>query len=126
MTTHRVCIDWLGRPILVNGMNKLTPMARHTQRKLWRKAGKNAQKVYHVPPMTQATFDVQARYPDRRSLPDPDGCQPAFKAILDGLVDAKVLPNDTGAHVMWIRYWPPLISAGPPALLVTITDVSIG
>lgn len=43
-------------------------------------------------------------------LPDTDAPSLAVKALLDGLVDARVLPGDTGEHVLSITYLPAQLS----------------
>jgi hypothetical protein len=112
--------------LLTNQMHALTTFARAERRKEWRGAGTRAAQMYKLPKMTRIALEVQTRYPNRKSLPDTDAPAPALKGILDGLVQRGVLPNDTGEHVMWVRYWPPLVEPGVPALLVTITDRSDG
>lgn len=63
------------------------------------------------------------RYPDRRSLPDPDGIAPALKGVLDGLVDAGVVPDDSGVFVAAVTYRRPVVEAGSlPALIVLVRE----
>lgn len=54
---------------------------------------------------------------------DPGACAPEFKASLDGLVDAKVLPDDGPEFVESIVFLPPLIGQGD-GLLVRIVEVA--
>lgn len=43
---------------------------------------------------------------NRPPLPDPVSCVGAYKAALDGLVEAGLLPNDTGAVVRRVIFMP--------------------
>ena len=43
----------------------------------------------------------------RRSLPDTGAVSPCLKAVLDGIVDAGFLVDDTGEYVSEIRFRPP-------------------
>lgn len=54
-------------------------------------------------PMDRAVITVEYQPPDRRRR-DPDNLAPAGKALIDGLVAAKVLPDDDGKHVAAVRY----------------------
>lgn len=46
---------------------------------------------------------VKVGYPTA-SKADPDNAQPTVKACVDGLVDARVLPDDNSEHVVGILY----------------------
>lgn len=41
------------------------------------------------------------------TLPDPDAIAPAVKAIIDGIVDARILPDDKGEYVTMVGYGRP-------------------
>lgn len=57
-------------------------------------------------------------------LPDTDAPSLAVKALLDGLVDARVIPDDSGAHVRSITYLAATRSAqGHNALTLLLTEV---
>ncbi len=43
----------------------------------------------------------------RGRLADPGAHEPAAKAAIDGLVDANIIPDDTGQHITSIRYAAP-------------------
>lgn len=43
----------------------------------------------------------------RHPVADTGNCYPSFKAALDGLVDAGVLPDDTPAHVLSLKFYAP-------------------
>lgn len=41
------------------------------------------------------------------TLPDPDAIAPMMKAIIDGIVDAGIIPDDSGKHVGLVGYGRP-------------------
>ncbi len=51
---------------------------------------------------------------------DVDACQGASKPVIDGLVDAGVMPDDNGDHVKAITYLAP-IHTGDDSLRVIVT-----
>lgn len=61
--------------------------------------------------------DCRMRHP----LPDTGNNYPAFKAALDGLVDAGVLPDDSAAHVLSITFNAPTKCGRGEAESMTIT-----
>lgn len=57
-------------------------------------------------PVTGPAFvTVQATYRAGRGI-DADNIQPAVKAVLDGLTDAGIWPDDSGQHVAAVIYLP--------------------
>jgi hypothetical protein len=59
---------------------------------------------------------------NRSSPQDTGACAPEVKAAVDGLVDARVLPDDTGDHVLLIVYTPPVF-VGTNGLRLLIEEV---
>jgi crossover junction endodeoxyribonuclease RusA len=51
-----------------------------------------------IPPLERAAIVAVYEPPDRRRR-DPQNWQPSFKACVDGLVDARVLPDDDSRHL---------------------------
>lgn len=60
----------------------------------------------HVLPRLEAAHIVVRHEYKTGQLPDTDAPALAVKALLDGLTDARVLPGDTGDHVLSISYLP--------------------
>lgn len=115
-------IDWLGRPPLANAMNKLTHHPRAAIRRRWRDAGHAAALEARIPPHHAITVTVQARYRTRQ-LCDVCAIEPAVKAVIDGLVDAQVIPDDTPTYVHRVTFLAPYTEQGSPdALIVTIEE----
>lgn len=118
-----IVVDHLGRPTTTNAAHRMHHHQVSADRKRWREAGWALAREAGVPSCDAIALTVRGRYPDRRSLPDTDALAPAVKGVLDGLVDAGVIPDDGPDFVRCISYRPPLVAAGePPALIVTIDD----
>lgn len=62
-------------------------------------------------------------YRTRRSWPDVGAWAPAVKAVVDGLVDAKVLEDDTHEVVMALHFWAPRLGERD-GLVVEIHPIS--
>lgn len=56
-----------------------------------------------VPPLERAAITIEYQPPDKRRR-DADNLAASGKPAVDGLVLAKVLPDDDSAHVTVVRY----------------------
>jgi hypothetical protein len=83
---------------------------------------RNAMKAHRVKPGDIACIEVEARQlsKDGRWLQDLGACFPAVKAAIDGLVDARLIPDDTPQYLTRLSFIPPDI-CGRDALRLTIT-----
>ena len=118
-------VDMLGRPTTTNAAHQWHHYKVSADRKRWRDAGSALARLAGVPQLAACELEVTARYPDRRSLPDPDGVAPAVKGVIDGIVDAGVIVDDSGLFVASITYHAPVVAPGlPAALLVTIREAT--
>ena len=63
-----------------------------------REAAGWAARAQHIPPLTRARITAVYEPPDRRRRDAPNW-YPSFKAAIDGLVDAKVLVDDSDRYV---------------------------
>lgn len=112
-----------GRPLTTNKVATLhrqawatiTRTERHTWQVLAMKAG--------IPTLERATITVTPLHRDRRSPQDVGACAPAAKAIIDGLVDARVLPDDGPEHLVSLTFLPPDI-CGRDGLRLRIDEVN--
>jgi Holliday junction resolvase RusA-like endonuclease len=52
-----------------------------------------------VAPMERASITIRIGWPDKRRR-DADNISPTTKALIDGAVDAGILPDDSDAHVI--------------------------
>lgn len=83
----------------LNGSNKQGSWhARHQAQTAWRQASAAAARAARIPFVDRASVAVEWVMPDRRRR-DPDGGALVAKAVIDGLVDAAVLPDDSWRHV---------------------------
>lgn len=111
-----------GRPPTQNQRRRQHWSRQSKSARVWKHAGAVLARAHRIPTLTAVTVECWGRYPDRRSLPDPDGLAPGLKAVLDGIVQAGVIPDDTPAHVRGVTYLPAVIAPGPPGLIVRITE----
>lgn len=60
------------------------------------------------------------------TLPDADAIAPMVKAAIDGLVDARIIPNDDGEHLYLVGYGRPArdrtLKPNMRALMLVVTD----
>lgn len=70
----------------------------------------------------RVTIEVQPYVKDRRYRTDVGNIYPTFKAALDGLVDARVIEDDSDEFVRAITFLPCLF--GSDQLVLTVTDAT--
>ena len=111
------------RPTLTNAVHNMHYRKASADRKLWRLHGEAGAIAAGIPACDAIEITCWGVYPGGR-LPDPDACAPSLKGVLDGLVDAGVVPDDTGEWVKAITYLPAVKEKGVDAALhVLIEDV---
>jgi len=111
------------RPTLTNQAHRWHYRTISADRKKWRGLGLALAEQAKVPACTAIEVTCWGVYPGGR-LPDPDAVAPSLKGVLDGLVDAGVVPDDTGEWVKAITYLPAVKEKGVDAALhVLIEDV---
>lgn len=88
-----------------NQERRIHHMERHSIVKQWRRAGKVWAHVCKTPRFQTVEIVVQVEQA-KGTLADPQAHTPVIKAIVDGLVDAKVLIDDTGDYVLGITNLP--------------------
>ncbi|GHE33208.1 hypothetical protein GCM10017673_40170 [Streptosporangium violaceochromogenes] len=84
---------------LLNSNQRLHHRPKSVLTKALRKAGKEAAEKAAVPALTRAHMFGIYCPPDRRRR-DPANLYPSFKALIDGVVDAGVLPDDDDRHLV--------------------------
>lgn len=120
-------LDMLGRPVLSNAVAKLPGVAQAAKRRPWRDATVVLARAERIPALPAIDLTAQARYRTRRSPSDTDACAPTVKGVLDGLVLAGIVPDDSPRHVASVTYLAPVTGTGlPDALIVTITEARAG
>lgn len=77
-------------------------------------------------PSLPCGIEVRVFQPSRGGLGDAAGHFPVAKAAIDGLVDAKVLPDDSPAYVAWTRLHAPTkdksVAKGMVRLEITLVE----
>ena len=76
-----------------------------------------------VPRLDRIRVEAQPMSKDRRWRPDVAACYPSVKAAIDGLVDARVIPDDDDRHVLNLTFLPVDIGEAN-GLRITIVDLS--
>lgn len=95
------------RPWTVNAERKGNRWQRAALTSEWRQLFKLITSAPYA--ITAATVEVFLE--QRAPLQDTAACVPAVKAAIDGIVDARVLPNDTGDHLCRIVFHAPVKAA---------------
>ena len=93
------------RPVTTNAERSGNRWARAATTKEWREAFTWIAKRERVPKMRWLNVTVQP-VQKRGRLQDTAACNPSAKAAIDGLVDAGVVPDDTGDYVRQITFLP--------------------
>lgn len=89
----------------------------------WRGDFKILAKQAKIPPLRSAAIEVR-QLTKTRTRPDPGSIYPAVKAAIDGIVDARVLPDDGPDFVSRLTFFP-AEAAGRDELILTITGVPV-
>lgn len=105
--------------------NKVADMNRFA----WAAVTKKSRRVWldlaasnDLPRLDRCVITVTPLHKDNRSPQDPAACAPEAKAAIDGLVDAGVLADDNGRHLLAVAFLPPEVT-GCNGLRLTITEV---
>ena len=95
---------------------------RSTRAKQWRSDTCWLAKAAHVPALTRARIDVQVEQAKGR-LADVEAHSPAVKAAIDGIIDAGVLPDDSGEYLASVVFHAPTRSPDKIGrLILTISE----
>lgn len=62
-----------------------------------------------VPKLNYVSIDIVPLTKTTKSVADVAACYPAAKAAIDGLVDAGIIPDDSGQYIKSITFWSPQI-----------------
>lgn len=107
---------WEGKPFTMNEANN--------KRWEWIRARKEYREAFRLmalgcAPLESAIVSVHHLTSTRRAV-DPCACVPSYKAALDGIVRAGVLPDDGPAYIKGVYFTAP-VYAGRDALIVELT-----
>lgn len=122
--TWTLTLDQCGRPLTQNQAHRMHYRDVARVRRRWHDTAAWLARRRRIPALPAITVAAYGRYGTRRSLPDPDALAPTLKAVIDGIVAAGVIPDDTSTHVRSVTYLPPVVASGQAdGLVVTITEV---
>ncbi len=82
------------RPWTTNTERSWSPFKRASKVAFWRARGQVVALVLEIPHLEAVRVRAHPLVSNRRGLQDVGGCFPCVKAVVDGLVDAKVLDDD--------------------------------
>jgi crossover junction endodeoxyribonuclease RusA len=118
-TDHTIDITAPARMLTINAERTMHWAPRATIIKRWRTAGWAEALHAKLPRLQAAEIDA---YPVQKGvLADPGAHSPVVKALVDGLVDAHVLPNDSPTYLRALRIHPP--TRGKPGVTLVVTEV---
>lgn len=128
MTAVRVPRTWElsydRRPPTMNTYRTLHHHARAKVDREWRQAFAWLARAERIPKLDAIVVVAAPMVRDGR-LPDVGACFPAVKAAIDGLVDARVIPDDTPAHLSAITFAAPRRSPDGVDRLVIVVDEDV-
>jgi hypothetical protein len=108
------------RPWTTNSERAGNRWQRADNVKTWRNAFCILARNQKIPTLKQCDIIVEV-YQKGGRLQDVAACNPAVKAAIDGLVDAKVMPDDSPAYLQSITFKAP--QRGRNALVLTVNGV---
>ena len=91
-------------PVTTNAERAGNRFARADFTKDWRTLGFAAARNL---PKAKWINVIAEPFQERGRLQDVGACNPSVKAVIDGIVDAKVIPDDSADFVKEIRFLPP-------------------
>lgn len=109
------------RPWTTNAERRWHHHQRAVAVRRWRSSFALLAREAHLPRLDAIEVTVTPYLANRRGLQDVGGCLPAAKAAIDGLVDARVLADDTPDHLVSLTFKTPVIGEGD-ALELRITE----
>jgi crossover junction endodeoxyribonuclease RusA len=119
-TEHELTVVAPARMLTINAERSMFWATRAAIVKLWRQAGWAEALHAHLPRLQAAEIDA---YPSQKGvLADAGAHSPVIKALVDGLVDAHVLPDDSPTYLRALRIHPP--TRGKPGVTLIVTEVA--
>ena len=124
MAVRRIHIKGCGRPPTENTVSRIkNPYQRAETVKLWREAAWVLwRRQANFKPGDQIGAVCYPTYKDKRSPQDVAACLPAFKAALDGAVDAGLLDDDKPEIVTTVTFKAGIVT-GEDGLVVELSVV---
>jgi crossover junction endodeoxyribonuclease RusA len=104
-------LTYAARPWTLNRERAINRFERAPLVREWRQAFRILAFQAKIPPLDKVAVTVRLRLRAHGRPQDAGACFPAAKAAIDGLVDAGVLPEDNGRHVVSLLFPAPEIGA---------------
>jgi hypothetical protein len=102
----------LGRPLNINRVyGRMGYHARSDAVLVWRRAARELAEREHLGALDRVRIHATPVHANRRNPSDVGACLPSVKAVIDGLVDAAVLPGDGPEHVVALTFHPVVIDS---------------
>lgn len=98
-------LSYAAKPLTTNKERAGNRWERAAHVKEWRETFTWLAKKERIPRMQWVNIIAQP-FQKRGRLQDTAACNPSVKAAIDGIVDAGVLPDDTGEFVRQITFLP--------------------
>jgi crossover junction endodeoxyribonuclease RusA len=98
-------LTYQAKPLTTNAERAGNRWGRAEHVKEWRETFAWLARKHKVPPMRWINIIAQPSQ-KRGRLQDTAACNPSVKAAIDGLVDAGVIPDDSGTYVREITFLP--------------------
>lgn len=92
-------LELSSRLVPLNANERLHWAAKSGRTRDWRQLACVTARQARVPSMARARIVVTVSFPDKRRR-DVHNLYPTAKALVDGLIDAGVLPDDDDAHLI--------------------------
>lgn len=122
-TTPGQCLEFLAPAKLISSNQRLHHYLRNSLTQTWRQAAFVYARHAKLRPLQRAHIVIHVGFPDGRKR-DINNYQLTGKAIIDGLVDYGLLPDDNDAHLVGPDMRPaPKVSTLVPTIRVDITDL---
>lgn len=109
-------------PPTLNELNRMHYMQRAQQKEVWELLVSHACREYGIHPMHKVSVTFAFYFPDKRRR-DPDNYAFSAKFLMDGLVKAGVLQDDSFEQVVELRIVKGGISK-PKHILIHLEEIS--
>ena len=103
-TTRSFRLEMPARLELVSANDRLHWAVRNRRGQQLRKAAWALARQARIPLLERAVITAEYQPPLISRLRDADNLAPSVKYLIDGLVDAGVLPDDNARHVTQVTY----------------------
>lgn len=119
LTTYHLVIP--GRPLTKNKLRQMNHYEQAAAIKVWRLGAWAAAKQAKIPPLGRISISAFSCLKGQRKR-DLAAELPTLHACVDGLVDAKVIPDDSGEHWVGLSMYCPEYGCERDEFAITIWE----